>query len=92
MWYGIRKKRLGMGAGRKETMMKLFKKKIEKKSYDPQIQKPVMKCSICNGEKVVGFQNLQTGKVEEVMFIRKKEDLEKFKEQYGITEDITKIY
>lgn len=50
-----------------------------------------MKCSICNGEQVAGFQDKQTGKFTEVMLIRDEDDLEAFKEKYGITE-IKKVY
>ena len=79
--------------------MFLFRKNTGKKSrnqmaktYDKQTQKPVLKCSICNGEQVAGFQDIHTGKFEEVMFIRNPADLEDFKEQYGIEGDIKKIY
>ena len=71
--------------------MGLFHKKPEKKSYDTENLKPVLKSSICNGEQVAGFQNIKTGKFEEVMFIRNEAELETFKEQYGIDE-IAKIY
>lgn len=69
-----------------------FGKKTEKNTYDKENQKPVLKCSICNGEQVAGFQNIHTGRFEEVMLIRGAADLKSFKEKYGITEDIKKIY
>lgn len=77
--------------------MGLFKRKIghkskESKTYDRKKQKPVLKCSICNGEQVAAFQDIHTGKCEEVMFIRGKEDLEQFRKQYGIEGEIPKIY
>ncbi len=65
--------------------------KIEKKTYDAQTQFPVLHCSICTGEQVAGFKDLRTGKFEDVMLIRNAQDLEMFKEMYGITE-ITKEY
>lgn len=67
-------------------------KQIQKKSYDSANQKPVIKCSICNGEQVAGFQDIHTGSFEEVMLIRNSEDLFVFKSQYGIEGDISKIY
>lgn len=71
----------------------MFKKKQRQlKTYDPATQKPVLKCSICNGEQVAGFKNLRTGKIEEVMFVRDEKDLRDFKETYQITEPIEKIY
>ncbi len=70
----------------------IFKKKVKKKTYDPKYQRPVIKASICNGEQVTGFKDLKTGSFEEVMLIKLKEDLQMFKEQYGIEGDIEKIY
>ena len=72
--------------------MGLFKKKTEKKTYDKENKKLVLKCSICNGEQVAGFKDIHTGKFEEVMLIRGAADLEAFRSQYGIVEEIEKIY
>lgn len=72
--------------------MGLFRKKNVKKSYDKEHMKPVIRASICTGEQVVGFKDLQTGKMEEIMLIKCPEDLENFKNMYGITEEITKEY
>ena len=55
--------------------MGLFGKKREKKSYDQANQKPVIKSSICTGEQVAGFQNINTGSFEDVRLIRGREDL-----------------
>lgn len=59
--------------------------------YDPAKQKAVIRCSICTGEQVAGFQDIESGKFEEVMLIRDQADLQHFKEQYGV-EEVTKIY
>ncbi len=67
------------------------KKQIQKASYDKENQIPVMKCSICNGERVVGFKDIHTGKFEEVMFVRTDSDLEEFRMKYGV-ETIGKEY
>lgn len=72
--------------------MGLFKKKFVAKSYDNENMKPVIKASICNGEQVAGFKNMNTGKIEEVMLIKTPEDLASFKNMYGINEEITKEY
>ncbi len=69
-----------------------FKKKSEKKTYDKENQRPVIKASICNGEQVVGFQDVHTGVFEEVMLIKENDDLEEFKSMYGIDGKIDKIY
>ena len=72
--------------------MILFSKKSEKKTYDRSNQNPVIKASICNGEQVAGFKDIHTGKFEEVMLIRRAEDLETFKTMYGIEEEIAKEF
>ena len=71
----------------------MFKKKaqIQKALYDKENQIPVMKCSISNGERVVGFKDIHTGKFEEVLFVRNDRDLEEFKAKYGV-ETIGKEY
>jgi hypothetical protein len=69
----------------------MFGKKLVKKDYDRETQKPIIHCSICNGEKVAGFKNLQTGKFEEVMVIKTDKDLQDFMEMYGVS-DIAKEY
>lgn len=61
------------------------------KAYDKEFQKPVLKCSICNGEQVAGFKDLRTGKFEEVALIRSGKELEDFMKAYGISE-ISKEY
>lgn len=60
--------------------------------YDPNVHVPAIRCSICTGEQVAGFKNLSDGRFEEVMLIRSSADLEEFRERYGITGDIEKIY
>lgn len=62
------------------------KKKVEKKDYDREYLRPVLKCSICNGEQVAGFKDIRTGKFQEVRMIRDARDLEEFKDMYGVTE------
>jgi len=61
-------------------------------SYDLNVNVPVIRCSICTGEQVAGFKDLSDGRFEEVMLIRSSADLEEFRERYGITGDIEKIY
>ena len=69
-----------------------FKKKTEKKTYDKENLRPVIKASICNGEQVAGFQDIHTGTFEEVMLIRGNDDLVEFMNMYGIDGKIEKIY
>ncbi len=62
-----------------------------KTAYDPSIYKPVLHCSICNGEQVAGFKNRQTGKFEEIGYIRNEAELAEFLKQYGL-DSIEKEY
>ena len=64
----------------------MFGKKKMSPSYDPAAQKPVLRCSICTGEQVAGFQDLHTGHFTE--------ELQAFRSRYGIPADcpIEKIY
>ncbi len=61
-----------------------FKKKQEKRTYDQENQKPVIRSSICTGEQVAGFQDIHTGKFTEIMLIHTSGDLEEFCRLYGI--------
>lgn len=70
----------------------MFFHKQPPKTYNPSTQKPVIRASICNGEQVAGFVNLEDGTFSEEMLIRSPEDLEAFKKQYGIMGEIEKIY
>ncbi len=72
--------------------MGLFKKKSTVKTYDKENKKPIIKASICNGEQVAGFKDIHTGRIEEIMLIKKPADLEDFKKMYGINGDIEKEY
>ena len=59
-------------------MMSIFKKK-HTQSYDKMNKKPVLKTSICTGEQVAGFQDIHTGKIEEIMLIKQTGDIDTFK-------------
>ena len=52
--------------------------------YDPERQIPVLKCSICTGERIAGFKDIETGHITEVMVIRSDDDLRYFRKHYGI--------
>ena len=66
--------------------MGLFSKKknVVNIDYNPEEQRAVLKCSICNGEQVAGFKDIKTGKFTEVMLISNDKDLENFKTQYNL--------
>ena len=73
--------------------MGLFGRKTQASlvNYDPETQKPVIKCSICNGEQIAGFKNKSTGEFAEVMLIRNQGDLDSFKKMYNLDE-VSKEY
>ena len=71
----------------------LFRKSVKPHApaYDPADKKPVIRCSICTGEQVAGFRR-RDGSFEEVMLLRDAGDLQAFRDRYGITGEIEKIY
>ena len=73
--------------------MGLFRRKAQASwvTYNPETQKSVIKCSICNGEQVAGFKNKSTGEFVEVMLIRNQNDLDSFKKMYNLDE-VSKEY
>lgn len=66
-----------------------FRKKVQEEKpenkFDRDKQTPVLRTSICNGDKVVGFRDRETGKFEEVACIKSDRDLEDFLYEYGIS-------
>ena len=52
--------------------------------FDPETQQPIIRASICTGEKVAGFKNKADGHFIEVMLIRTPEDERRFMETYQI--------
>jgi len=63
----------------------MFFKKVKKEPYNREVQKPIIRSSICNGEKVAGFKDIQTGKFTEVMLIKNSKDMDLFLEKYDIS-------
>lgn len=79
-------------ARRNRRMDMLFGKKKQVPVHDRKDGTPVIRCSICTGEQVAGFLRDDTGTFEEIMLIRSESDLQSFRERYGITGEIKKIY
>ena len=73
--------------------MGLFRdKRRPAKSYDAALLEPVIRSSICTGERTAGFREISTGRFREVMLIQTQADLDSFRTQYGITGKIETIY
>ena len=78
--------------GSQERVFKVFWKLPKRHSkslkdmvpFDPETQLPIIRASICTGEKVAGFKDKVTGRFTEVMLIRSAADELKFKEAYQI--------
>lgn len=60
-----------------------FKKKEKHLFFDRSRQIPVIRSSICTGEKTAGFKDMDTGKFEDICCIRSDRDLEEFMKTYG---------
>lgn len=62
------------------------KKQERQEEFDRTGKYPVIRASICTGEKVAGFKNTADGRFEEVMVIRNDGDLKQFLQLYGVDE------
>lgn len=60
------------------------KRIFEDESFDPDTCYPVIRASICTGEKVAGFKDKHSGHFTEVMLIRSPKDIEAFKKKYHV--------
>ncbi len=66
----------------------MFGKKT--RTYSSDEWEPVIRASICTGEKVAGFRNRHTGVFEDIMLIKSPSDIDSFRSKYEISGD-TKI-
>lgn len=74
----------------RRKMNSMFGKKRQLE-YDKTRKRPVIRASICTGEQVAGFKDLETGKFEDIMLISNEKDMKEFMRMYGIqAEDISK--
>ncbi len=53
---------------------------IQSIEYDLSKEKPILRCSICTGEKVFGFKDIATGKFREVGLITDDVQLARYME------------
>lgn len=59
-------------------------------NYEKEGKIPVIRASICTGEKVAGFKDEATGKFDDLMLIRNDRDFKEFLRQYGVEEQEVK--
>ena len=67
--------------------MGLFRRHREeqpKPQFDPALYEPVIRASICTGEKVACMRDRESGKLHELMLIRTDEDLQCFCRAYRL--------
>ena len=71
--------------------MKLLGKRREAEpettAFDPAVYEPVIRSSICTGEKVACMRERVSGKLQELMLIRTEEDLAVFCRRYHVKSD-----
>ena len=69
------------------------KKKSEEPLYPPEVFEPVIRSSICTGEKVACMRDRKSGKIHELMLIQSDTDLKEFRRKYHVdAESIRTIY
>lgn len=62
-------------------------------SFDLSEWAPVIRSSICSGEKTAGMKNRSTGRFREIMLIHSEDDIREFCQAYGVDrEQIETIY
>lgn len=61
-------------------------KKTSSVPYNKEGKIPVIRASICTGEKVAGFKDAVTGKFEDLMLIKTDADLQQFLQKYQVEE------
>ena len=66
--------------------MSMFGKKS--RDYSSEEWEPVIRSSICTGEKVAGFKNRQSGVFEDIMLIRVPGDIDEFRKKFGLGSEI----
>ena len=71
--------------------MGLFKKKTSSPLPDPGFPaeqfEPVLRSSICTGEKTACMRDRKTGELHEIMLIRDRNELEQFAQRYAVDPD-----
>ncbi len=77
--------------------MSIFSRRREQSdplaAFPPDRFEPVVRSSICTGERVACMRDRESGRLREVMLIRTGEDLEAFCKAYGLRpEQVKTVY
>ena len=76
-----------------EKVMSIFKKKTPPAvpsilaEFPPEQFEPVIRSSICTGERTAGMRDRATGKLHEIMLVRTDEDFDTFCRMCGADRD-----
>lgn len=62
------------------------RKRLPEPPYDRTGKVPVLRSSICTGERVAGFKDPASGRFQEIMLIRDGRDLREFLLRYQVEE------
>ena len=74
-------------------IFKKQKREPETPRFDPEVFEPVIRASICTGERVACMRERESGKLHELMLIRTDEDLAAFCQRFQLEEsNIRTIY
>lgn len=65
----------------------MFRNRKKIPPYDRTGKEPIIRSSICTGEKTAGYRELATGRFVEVMCIRNDKDLQQFLSMYGFRKE-----
>ena len=66
-------------------------KKAKKIDYDPELQEPAVRRSICTGETTVGFIDRSSGRFIDYKLVKNSTDIDEFMKQTG-TDKLKTIY
>ncbi len=66
--------------------MLFFKSSKPAQQFDPEFYQPVIRSSICTGEKTAGFKDKRDGRFIELCVLRTDGDKKEFLRRYGLEE------
>jgi len=62
------------------------RKKLTPVPFDKTGKFPVIRSSICTGEQVAGFKDIETGTFHEVMLLQNQKDFQEFLRRFDVEE------
>lgn len=62
----------------------IFGKKVKAESDNTVYGEVAIESSICTGEKIIGFKDEKTGKLEQAVVVNSQKDIDDFYKKYGL--------